>query len=440
MLLRADAEGRVLSCNATACRWLGVPADGQVLLADLFDEPSRRFVASLAPRGYRGASERHLGLADGRTVVLSGCPHPEARGEYLLSLFDCAELAAVADAQEQQRRADALAQLAGNLARELNDPMSIVQGRLELLLELGGASPAALERHLPIALSHARRISSALQNLRLVGRSRFTHLEPLDLGEVLDGARRILGPRLAGNDVTIDIDPAHLEVGGARGPLEQVVANLIDRAVDFCGVRGKLLVKARRQGDLVGLSVLAGPADLQLVVPPAGDDDLLDDGGLGLSTSTALLEALGGSLRARSTGHRALFEVTLARAPSTRARPRPTEDTLLAVGCSAFSRSLGRLVTREGFEVMAVDSGEAALELLEADSPIDAVVAELLLPGMSGLSLLREVHYRHPRLEGSLALVAARSPGQLPHGVTLLAPPLQRIDLLRGLGRKVRRR
>ncbi|MEA2776346.1 MAG: hypothetical protein QOF90_1752 [Acetobacteraceae bacterium] len=55
-----------------------------------------------------------------------------------------------------------------------------------------------------------------------------------------------------------------------------------------------------------------------------------------------------------------------------------------------------------GYDVMQADCGEAALALLEAGEPIDLIVTDLAMPGMSGVALLDAVHVQRPRLPAIL--------------------------------------
>ena len=49
-----------------------------------------------------------------------------------------------------------------------------------------------------------------------------------------------------------------------------------------------------------------------------------------------------------------------------------------------------------GFAVVSVFSGEEALDRLEADS-VDVILLDILLPGLSGIEVLRRVRERNPR-------------------------------------------
>src|SRR5690606_9858180 len=117
------------------------------------------------------AAERRYRLADGHPVELRSQRMVGRTARWLVQIGSTKARDVLDEARDLRHRSDTLAGLAGAVARELNDPMSIVQGRLELLLELGVTDADVARHHLHIALEHARRISATLRNLRLVGRT-----------------------------------------------------------------------------------------------------------------------------------------------------------------------------------------------------------------------------------------------------------------------------
>ena len=53
--------------------------------------------------------------------------------------------------------------------------------------------------------------------------------------------------------------------------------------------------------------------------------------------------------------------------------------------------SVKRTLEREGLRVTTTDSGEVALDLLRRDDPIDVILADIMMPKMNGVELLRAV-------------------------------------------------
>ncbi len=78
------------------------------------------------------------------------------------------------------------------------------------------------------------------------------------------------------------------------------------------------------------------------------------------------------------------------------AAPRsPHAGRVLVVDDMADTRRLvASALTREGFEVVQADSGEAALASVEEHRP-DLVLCDINMPGMSGLDLMAQLRVRH---------------------------------------------
>jgi len=79
--------------------------------------------------------------------------------------------------------------------------------------------------------------------------------------------------------------------------------------------------------------------------------------------------------------------------PLSESKPR-----ILCVDDEAIPLSLRKSVLeRSGFEVIAINSGAAALEVIERE-PIDLVLTDMLMPGLSGTELARAIKQRRPEL------------------------------------------
>ncbi|MBT3223737.1 MAG: hybrid sensor histidine kinase/response regulator [Proteobacteria bacterium] len=347
---------------------------------------------------------------------------------YRLGINDITHRQMLHEAAQSRKRMEGLAELAGAIACELNDPISIVQGRLELL-ELG-VSPSSFSRHVHVALEHANRISATLRNLRLVGRAATPNLKQVFLEEIFDEAFDLIGPRAKKAYIKTHVEPDDLAVGGDQAMYARVVADLLRRALDTGA--SQLFIRGRRTRDAVSLIVTTweGTLPSQMTV----DEDNFEH-----SLVRTLLASVGARLMVHRIGSVPVFELELPPPPERRARPQPVESRLILVG-RREDEALQAMLAREGYELAIVDSAEEALACLEGDPPIGGVVTELVLPGMSGLALGDEVVRQKEQLKGRVVLIANTKLPSIPLDLTVLIPPLSRVAVLEGLGKKVRRR
>jgi len=347
---------------------------------------------------------------------------PLANQEFLL-LEDSAH-AALDHERESHRCDDARSQLAAAVARDLNDPMSIVQGRLELLLELGGPETEALGRHLRIALDHARRVSSTLHLLRLVG-------GPTSGGGTTTPAHTLLMDAcqdVEGAELRLELNPKNLGLYGPPDLLRQVLVGLVGRVRDAAsrGLQARAVGREEAGHAILELRAEAVGAEHATPVRVSGDPRL------DIGVSAHVLGRIGGRLEAYKIGRGLLFRLVLPQAAPWTPSDGATRGLAIVVGLDAPT-DLCALMAQEGFDATCVEDGEGALAALETLEPA-AVVASNYLPGISGLTLLRSACERWPRLKGRAVLVCRGTPGGVPDGVAVCTLPLDRLALMRGLG------
>ena len=430
-MLLLDKQGVVVAANRSCLELLGNTESDIVgsLLLDLFADDDRVELARLLEAEWKGVRERVFVLADGRRVGMNVTFVPGSSAlRYRLTIDDITHRQMLNEAAQQRKRMEGLAELAEAIACELNDPISIVQGRLELL-ELG-VSPSSFSRHVRVALEHANRISATLRNLRLVGRAAIPSLEQVFLEEVFNEAFDLVGPKAKKAYVKTQLEPEDLAVGGDQAMYARVVADILRRALDTG--TSQVFIRGRRNRDVVSLTVTTWEGALPSQM--TADQDNVE-----YSLVRTLLESVGARLMVHRVGAVPVFEFLLPLPPERRARPRPVESRLILVG-RREDEALQGMLAREGYKLAIVDSAEEALACLEGDPPIGGVVTELVLPGMSGLALGDEVVRQNPQLKGRVVLIANTRLPSIPADLTVLIPPLSRVAVLEGLGKKVRRR
>lgn len=414
-----DRMGRIVSLDPVVARWFGIarPRAVGLFLGDVLDRRGREWLEATLPLDGLGAQECAVHTRTGRALRFW------PRGELRFTVADDSTVTAVMNEREGRACDGARAGLAAAVARELNDPMSIVQGRLELLLELDSTDPDMLRRHLSVALDHARRISNTLHQLRLVG-------GPLDGNLEASSARRLLlrAAALVGDvDLHLDLRPSTLRLLGSPDLLVQVLVGLVRRIRD--AARGDQVARAvarETNGHTVVELRAESPRGSTATPTPVPGDPRLDVG-----VSELVLSRIGGRLEALRLGRGLLYRLVLPQAPPH--RRRPSHDAHVLVVGTVSPTDLCALLYEEGVDTTCVADAEGALASLEQRVP-DGLVASLHLPGISGLTLLSHTLSRWPRLTDRVVLVTRTSPPGVPDGARVCHPPVDRRALLHGLG------
>ena len=108
-------------------------------------------------------------------------------------------------------------------------------------------------------------------------------------------------------------------------------------------------------------------------------------------------------------------------------RPRPT---ILLVDDNELVRDvLGRMLTREGYEVLLADDGHDALAVIDRlRHPVDLLITDVRMPAMGGRELVAALADRH--VARHLLFITGDPSGEVLEGVSVLRKPFPRTALL----------
>ncbi len=238
----------------------------------------------------------------------------------------------LAAAQSQLLRSEKLAavgQLTASIAHEVNNPIAVIQGNLDLLRsQLPAATATTVDAELRLIDAQVERMRLIVTQLLQFARPAeyAGYIEPVDTAQVLGDCLVLVGHLLARTRIQVRRElSATRQPGINRNELQQVLVNLLVNAIHAMPEGGTLtLATADVEPDSVAISVTDSGDGL--------DAELMDqlfqpfvtrkkDGtGLGLWISRSLVERYGGDLRAanRSDGViGAEFTVLLRREPDT---------------------------------------------------------------------------------------------------------------------------
>jgi CheY-like chemotaxis protein len=256
---------------------------------------------------------------------------------------------------------------------------------------------------------------------------------PVDLVAVVVAAADHMRPLAQEKGVALGttMAPVTARVLGDPQRLEQVVVNLLQNAIEYTSVGGRVDVEL--DGDPRGARIRVTdtgegiPADLLPHVferfRQADSTYTRRQGGLGLGLAIVrhLVELHGGTVAAESAGagHGATFRVRLplrmaeaealreiAERSSDLPAPRLTGVAVLVVDDDADTRAaLGAALEERGAAVTLAESAAEALAAIDAATP-DVLLCDVAMPGENGFELIRTLRARDPARGGSIPAAA----------------------------------
>jgi PAS domain S-box-containing protein len=333
------------------------------------------------------------------------------------------------EALRQSQKLEAIGQLTSGVAHDFNNLLTSVVGNLELL-EPRLRSADSLRR---LSLARAAAERGARLTHQLLAFSRKQRLIPsrVDLNQLVSEASDMLF-RTIGATVRIEtaltqnLWPALVDAT----QIELVLLNLAINARDAMPNGGRLTIRTanlRRSqapgcvtpGDYVLISVadtgegMTSEVLSKAIEPFFTTKEVGKGSGLGLSMVHGVATQSGGGLLIDSNvGRGTTVSVFLPRARRSSAATREVERrsasarsgaTILVVDDDADVREV-TLTSLEsfGYRAMTAENGPAALDVLARADPVDLLIVDMAMPGMSGVELIRRARERRPGLRAML--------------------------------------
>lgn len=336
-------------------------------------------------------------------------------------------------------RIQALGQLAGGIAHDLNNVLQSVTSGASLLSR-DAEKPERVRVLGQLMADAAGRGMSVTRRMLVFSRQADLRAEPIDPRGMLTDVNEVLAHTLGGH-ITCEIDapPGLPALMADRGQLETALINLATNARDAMPNGGHIVFAAVAEtfeipfnnpsglnpGDYIRLSVRdtgvgMDAATLRRVTEPFFTTKKTGGGtGLGLATVNGFAVQSRGALAIQSTpGSGTLVSIWLPLAPPTASRQAPATDDahtaelasriLLVDDDDTVRELLAGELESAGFVVLRASRGQEALEVLDGGGtasigpPVDVLVCDLSMPEMSGLDVIREARARWPKLPAIL--------------------------------------
>lgn len=353
-------------------------------------------------------------------------------------------------ALQQAQKLETIGHLTGGVAHDFNNLLTPIVGGLDLLHRDKSISPPARQLA-ETALVAATKAGTLVQRLLAFARRQTLQPRPIDMAAILMGIRELI-ERSIGPSIQVAIEAERGLVARIDpGQFELAILNLVVNARDAMAEAGTLFIKVTGEelagnnqlglpaGDYVRISVRdtgvgMDTATLRRAIEPFFSTKAAGKGtGLGLSMVHGLAAQSGGTLHLESApglGTSAELWLPLLNEPAiadarskidslTASRPA----TILLVDDEELVRSATREMLQEmGHKVVEASSGVEALAALKAESDIELLVTDLLMPNMSGTELVQEVRSCGSRIP-VLIITGYASPGELDDAVPRLGKP-----------------
>jgi PAS domain S-box-containing protein len=325
------------------------------------------------------------------------------------------------------QKMDAVGRLAGGVAGDFNNVLTVITGYAELLRsEIPSSNPT--RRFVDEIIYAGERAAALTRHLLAFSRGTTTQSRVLDMNTLLAGMEPMLR-RLVGNDIELSLltGPGLGRVKADPAQLEQVVVSLATNARDAMPSGGKLVIETNNadldEPTAANLTVQPG-SYVMLAVSDTGigmDSETRSrlfepffttkapgkGSGLGLATAYGTIKQAEGCVTVYSQpGCGTIFEVYLPRVKDGVPAPVPAKsakgsETILLVDDEEGVRKLVFAVLKSnGYDVVEAANGPSALAAYEKNGhKIDMVLTDVVMPQMSGFELGKQLQERAPALK-----------------------------------------
>ncbi|MDP9172072.1 MAG: response regulator, partial [Acidobacteriota bacterium] len=429
-IVGTDAEGKISWMNEPAEALLGMPLaeaagrplEGMVRFRDqktgepvelpvqevlrggaARQEPVKRLI--LRREGPDSEVEQILAPVKNRAGQVAGA---------IMTVRDTTRRREAEDQLSRSQKMDALARLAGGVAGDFNNLLTVITGYGEMLRgELVPANP--LRRFADEIIFAADRAAAVTRQLMAFSRLQSPQTRVLDLNASIASMGTML-KRLVGESIEVMAipGPGVLRVKADPGQIEQVIVNLAMNSRDAMPNGGKFMMEtsavelladgAHKPESLApGGYVLLTVSDTGIGMDSATRSRLFEpffttkgqgkSTGLGLSIVYGIVKQSGGDVSVYSQpGAGTIFEIYLPKCKEQEAGvgrnprgPRGTETILVADDDDGVRKLVHAVLATSGYTVVEAPDGKEALALYEAGTDKFAMVlTDVVMPHMNG--------------------------------------------------------
>ena len=333
----------------------------------------------------------------------------------------------------QSQKLEAVGRLAGGISHDFNNLLTVILGYSGITLrQLSQDHP--LRRNLEEIVRASERAASLTRQLLAFSRKQVMQPKVFDVNSVVTELEKML-QRMIGEDIElrVNLQPDLGNIKADPVQLEQVIMNLVVNARDAMPKGGKLSIETSNiyldqtyakdhmsvePGNYVMLAISDTGCGMsketrQHIFEPFFTTKVAGKGtGLGLSMVYGIVKQSGGNIwvyseEDRGTTFKIYFPQVTEQAEEYRRAatkidaPRGSE-TILLVEDAEWVRQLARQVLESaGYRVLEASSADTAIRIIETNqngTMIDLVLTDVIMPGMSGNDMSKQLQSTRPDL------------------------------------------
>lgn len=440
MMHSIDREGNITICNQTELKALGFKAEEIIgyALKDLIvpeerDTCARKMEALKTDGLFEG--EITLLAKDGRRipVFIRSKAIYDKDGGFLMSdavLRDITEKKNLEAQLFQAQKMEAVGLLAGGVAHDFNNILTVIVGYGSLLLKKTEADTTA-RGYVEQVLSAAERATNLTQNLLAFSRKQIINPKSVRLSEVIKHLEKFL-VRVISEDIELKLflAPQEASVLSDTSQLDQVLMNLATNARDAMPDGGTLVIETelvefdadyvrRHVFAKLGKHMLISVTDTgkgmdaktkeKIFEPFYTTKEVGKGTGLGLSMVYGIIKQHNGYINVYSEpGKGTTFKIYLpvieqeAEQLVTAVLPPVTggTETILLAEDAVMVRDLAKNILEEfGYHVIVAENGVDAVEAYKAHPGIALLILDVIMPGKNGKEVYTEIRGLRPDIK-----------------------------------------
>lgn len=485
-----DADGKIIEANMTACEILGLTMDQmlgktpydprwKMIQADSTPYDPNELPSNIALRTGKPSKEAHCGIYvpekdEYRWIIIGSAPRfkdGKTKPFSTMTVFtDITEHKKAEMKSEtlqvqllQAQKMEAIGNLAGGVAHDFNNMLSVILGYTELALE-STELPSGVHDDLVEVLSAAKRSTEITRQLLAFARKQTIDPIVLDLNDTIEEMLKMVR-RLIGEDIDLVWLPdAHLwSVNMDPSQLDQILVNLCVNARDAIKDVGKVTIEtenisidekycSEHIGSIPGDFILLAISDdgcgmtretTEKIFEPFFTTKILGQGtGMGLSTVFGIVKqnagfiyvysepGVGTTFKIYLPRHEGEFEETITKGGPTNLLAHG-ETVLVVEDEDSILQLCQRMLTELGYSVLTANSPEEAINIAtKHEKEIHLLITDVIMPRMNGRILAEHLQPIYPALKilfmsGYTANVIAHH-GVLEKGINFIPKPLSR--------------